>query len=195
MAAVCYDLYCKMLNQAVNNLKGIKNEYSFETTVDLEVDAYIPASYIKSEYQKLDIYKRIAALETREELSDMKDELSDRYGSIPSCASNLLMVALIKSKAHKIGIMEIKGETAANPAGGASNWRTVMNIYPNADIDSDAIPKLLESFGGALDFKVNGVPHFIWTVTKRKFTSQKEYLNGLLDMMDIMEDAISTLQN
>ena len=157
--------------------------------------SYIPASYIKSEYQKLDIYKRIAALETREELSDMKDELSDRYGSIPSCASNLLMVALIKSKAHKIGIMEIKGETAANPAGGASNWRTVMNIYPKADIDSDAIPKLLESFGGALDFKVNGVPHFIWTVTKRKFTSQKEYLNGLLDMMDIMEDAISTLQN
>jgi transcription-repair coupling factor (superfamily II helicase) len=195
MAAVGYDLYCKMLNQAVNNLKGIKNEYSFETTVDLEVDAYIPASYIKSEYQKLDIYKRIAALETREELSDMKDELSDRYGSIPSCASNLLMVALIKSKAHKIGIMEIKGETASNPAGGASNWRTVMNIYPKADIDSDAIPKLLESFGGALDFKVNGVPYFIWTVTKRKFTSQKEYLNGLLDMMDIMEDAISTLQN
>lgn len=195
MSAVGYDLYCKMLNQAVNNLKGIKNEYSFETTVDLEVDAYIPASYIKSEYQKLDIYKRIAALETREELSDMKDELSDRYGSIPSCASNLLMVALIKSKAHKIGIMEIKGETAANPAGGASNWRTVMNIYPKADIDSDAIPKLLESFGGALDFKVNGVPYFIWTVTKRKFTSQKEYLNGLLDMMDIMEDAISTLQN
>ena len=195
MAAVGYDLYCKMLNQAVNNLKGIKNEYSFETTVDLEVDAYIPASYIKSEYQKLDIYKRIAALETREELSDMKDELSDRYGSIPSCASNLLMVALIKSKAHKIGIMEIKGETATNPAGGASNWRTVMNIYPKADIDSDAIPKLLESFGGALDFKVNGVPYFIWTVTKRKFTSQKEYLNGLLDMMDIMEDAISTLQN
>lgn len=195
MAAVGYDLYCKMLNQAVNNLKGIKNEYSFETTVDLEVDAYIPASYIKSEYQKLDIYKRIAALETREELSDMKDELLDRYGSIPSCASNLLMVALIKSKAHKIGIMEIKGETAANPAGGASNWRTVMNIYPKADIDSDAIPKLLESFGGALDFKVNGVPYFIWTVTKRKFTSQKEYLNGLLDMMDIMEDAISTLQN
>ena len=84
MAAVGYDLYCKMLNQAVNDLKGIKNEYDFETTVDMEVDAYIPATYIKSEYQKLDIYKRIAALETREELSDMRDELADRYGSIPS---------------------------------------------------------------------------------------------------------------
>ena len=55
MAAVGYDLYCKMLNQAVNNLKGIKNEYEFETTIDVDVDAYIPATYIKSEYQKLDI--------------------------------------------------------------------------------------------------------------------------------------------
>ena len=81
MAAVGYDLYCKMLNQAVNNLKGIKNEYEFETTIDVDVDAYIPATYIKSEYQKLDIYKRIAALENMDELSDMKDELSDRYGS------------------------------------------------------------------------------------------------------------------
>ena len=53
MAAVGYDLYCKMLNQAVNDLKGIKNEYGFETNVDLNVDAFIPSSYIKSEYQKL----------------------------------------------------------------------------------------------------------------------------------------------
>ena len=108
MAAVGYDLYCKMLNEAVNDLKGIKNEYSFETSVDLLVDAYIPSTYIKSEYQKLDIYKRIAAIETEEELSDMKDELNDRYGSIPKCAINLLNIALIKAKAHKIGILEIK---------------------------------------------------------------------------------------
>ena len=54
-----------------------------------------------------------------------------------------------------------------------------MNIYPKADIDSDAIPKFLEKLRWGFDFKVNGVPHFIWTVTKRKFTSQKEYLNGL----------------
>ena len=63
MAAVGYDLYCKMLNQAVNTLKGVKNEYEFETTVDMEVDAYIPATYIRSEYLKLDMYKRIAAIE------------------------------------------------------------------------------------------------------------------------------------
>ena len=190
MAAVGYDLYCKMLNQAVNTLKGVKNEYEFETTVDMEVDAYIPATYIRSEYQKLDIYKRIAALETREELSDMKDELMDRYGSVPSSASNLLMIALIKMKAHKIGIMDIKGATQHNPSGGASNWRTVMTIYPKADINSDNIPKLVDSFGGALEFKLKGTPEFVWTVTKRKFTSASEYLEGMLDMMDIMQDAL-----
>lgn len=190
MAAVGYDLYCKMLNQAVNDLKGIKNEYDFETTVDMEVDAYIPATYIKSEYQKLDIYKRIAALETREELSDMRDELADRYGSIPSSAANLLIIALIKTKAHKIGIMDIKGATKHNPSGGVSNWRTVMTIYPKADINSDNIPQLVDTFGGALEFKLKSTPEFVWTVTKRKFSSAREYLDGMLDMMDIMEDAL-----
>lgn len=101
MAAVGYDLYCKMLNEAVNDLKGIKNEYSFETNVDLSVDAYIPSTYIKSEYQKLDIYKRIAAIESEEELSDMKDELVDRYGSLSTPAVNLLNIALIKSMVIK----------------------------------------------------------------------------------------------
>ena len=193
MAAVGYDLYCKMLNQAVNTLKGVKNEYEFETTVDMEVDAYIPATYIRSEYQKLDIYKRIAALETREELSDMKDELMDRYGSVPSSASNLLMIALIKMKAHKMRDYGYKRcYTAYIRSGGASNWRTVMTIYPKADINSDNIPKLVDSFGGALEFKLKGTPEFVWTVTKRKFTSAAEYLEGMLDMMDIMEDALET---
>ena len=88
--------------------------------------------------------------------------------------------------------MDIKGATQHNPSGGASNWRTVMTIYPKADINSDNIPKLVDSFGGALEFKLKGTPEFVWTVTKRKFTSAAEYLEGMLDMMDIMEDALET---
>ena len=184
MAAVGYDLYCKMLNQAVNNLKGIKNEYEFETTIDVDVDAYIPATYIKSEYQKLDIYKRIAALENMDELSDMKDELSDRYGSVPSCADNLLMIALIKSKAHKLGMIEIKGGVAHQESGTAV-WRTVMTVYPKAELDPDAIKKLLDEYGGAIQMRVDANPAFIWTVTKKKFTNAKEYLKGLNALMDV----------
>lgn len=189
MAAVGYDLYCKMLNQAVNNLKGIKNEYEFETTIDVDVDAYIPATYIKSEYQKLDIYKRIAALENMDELSDMKDELSDRYGSVPSCADNLLMIALIKSKAHKLGMIEIKGGVAHQESGTAV-WRTVMTVYPKAELDPDAIKKLLDEYGGAIQMRVDANPAFIWTVTKKKFTNAKEYLKGLNALMDVFMERL-----
>ena len=75
MEAVGYDLYCKMLNEAVQNLKGIHTTVDFTTVIDLDVDAYIPAEYIVNETQKLDIYKRIAGIETLKERDEMKDEL------------------------------------------------------------------------------------------------------------------------
>ena len=100
MAAVGYDLYCKMLNEAVKELKGEKEEDQFTTTMDLNIDAFIPESYIKNEYQKLDIYKRIAAITTEEEMDDMTEELIDRFGDIPKKVQQLLHIAALKSLAH-----------------------------------------------------------------------------------------------
>ena len=83
MEAVGYDLYCKMLNEAVKRLKGEKVENDeFETNIDLKMDAFIPADYIPNEFQKLDVYKRIAEIETEPERDDMVDELIDRFGEI-----------------------------------------------------------------------------------------------------------------
>ena len=67
MNAVGYDLYCKMLSEAVKEAKGIQTMDDFETTIDLNIDAFIPDSYISNEFQKLDIYKRIAAITTEDE--------------------------------------------------------------------------------------------------------------------------------
>ena len=187
MAAVGYDLYCKMLNEAVNDLKGIKNEYSFETNVDLSVDAYIPSTYIKSEYQKLDIYKRIAAIESEEELSDMKDELVDRYGSLSTPAVNLLNIALIKSMAHKIGIMEMKGTIEEEPSG---CYKTVMKVYPKAEINTEAIPDFIDSFGGAMKLVSGSQPQFIWRVTKKKYNNAGEYLTGIKEMLKLMRNKL-----
>lgn len=187
MAAVGYDLYCKMLNEAVNDLKGIKNEYSFETNVDLSVDAYIPSTYIKSEYQKLDIYKRIAAIESEEELSDMKDELVDRYGSLSTPAVNLLNIALIKSMAHKIGIMEMKGNIEDGPSG---CYKTVMKVYPKAEINTEAIPDFIDSFGGAMKLVSGSQPQFIWRVTKKKYNNAGEYLTGIKEMLKLMQNKL-----
>lgn len=187
MAAVGYDLYCKMLNEAVNDLKGIKNEYSFETNVDLSVDAYIPSTYIKSEYQKLDIYKRIAAIESEEELSDMKDELVDRYGSLSTPAVNLLNIALIKSMAHKIGIMEMKGTIEDGPSG---CYKTVMKVYPKAEINTEAIPDFIDSFGGAMKLVSGSQPQFIWRVTKKKYNNAGEYLTDIKEMLKLMQNKL-----
>ncbi len=110
MAAVGYDLYCKMLNEAVRHLKGECEVSDFPTTVDLDVDAYIPASYIVNEVQKLDIYKRIAGVEDEAECADMKEELMDRFGEIPRSVENLLRIALLRKQAHELYLSEVQGK-------------------------------------------------------------------------------------
>lgn len=81
MEAVGYDLYCKMLNESVKELKGeTQPEEEFDTVIDLDIDAFIPERYIKNEFQKLDVYKRIATIESEEEYDDMLEELMDRFG-------------------------------------------------------------------------------------------------------------------
>ena len=80
MEAVGYDLYCKMLNEAVKSAKGETVEESFDTSIDIELDAYIPNGYIAIEYQKRDIYTRIAALDNEEEKDELLDELIDPFG-------------------------------------------------------------------------------------------------------------------
>ena len=101
-------MYCKMLNEAVKHLKGeLSEEDTFTTALDVNVDAYIPDSYIPNEYHKLDIYKRIAAIESEEEMDDMIEELIDRFGDIPKKVELLLEVARLKNLAHQAYVTEV----------------------------------------------------------------------------------------
>lgn len=114
MEAVGYDLYCKMLNESVKELKGENQETEeFETSIDLDMDAFIPARYIRNEFQKLDIYKRIAGIESEEEYDDMLEELMDRFGEPPRSVQNLLAAANLKAMAHRAWMTEVvqKGDT------------------------------------------------------------------------------------
>ena len=152
MEAVGYDLYCKMLNEAVRQMKGEIPEEIFNTTIDLDVDAYIPASYITNEYQKLDIYKRIAAIESEEEMDDMLEELIDRFGDLPKKVQQLLQIANLKALAHSadVAVVEQKQDT----------YRFVM--YEKARSDPGKIPTLLEKYRGDLNFKMEEPPVFIY---------------------------------
>lgn len=156
MEAVGYDLYCKMLNEAVQGLKGIRVQEDFATLIDLDVDAFIPAGYIVNEVQKLDIYKRIAGIETISERDDMKDELLDRFGEIPKSVDNLLRIALIRVAAHRLYMTEVKGK----------NERIIFTFRPDARINAAGIPELLRECGQSLSFTAYGTPYFTYRYRK-----------------------------
>ncbi len=103
MGAVGYDLYCKLLSEAMAAVKNEEIPEAFETLVQIKADAYIPADYIRNESQKLDTYKRIALIRTKDDYEDMTDELIDRFGDPPQAVMNLLMIALIKATVSEVG--------------------------------------------------------------------------------------------
>ena len=144
MDAVGYDLYCKMLSQAVRREKGLaKEEEDFETVVDLPIDAYLPPEYIEDEFQKLDAYKRIASIQNDTDKKDVEDELTDRYGELPRPVRNLLLVASCKAAAHKAGITEIKRRDGL----------VQMAVLENPPFDPAMLPRVLASFSGRIHFK------------------------------------------
>ena len=108
MAAIGYDLYCRMLEDTVKLIKGEIEQEPIETTVDIKIDAYIPSSYIEDEIQKIEVYKKIAAIENMNDYNDIKEELEDRYSVVPEAVYNLMDIAYIKSLAKVILIEEIK---------------------------------------------------------------------------------------
>lgn len=176
MEAVGYDLYCKMLNEAVRQLKGGPEAETFTTLIDLNVDAYIPEYYIKNEYQKLDIYKRIAAIESEEELEDMTEELIDRFGDIPKKVQHLLVIASLKSLAHSVYVtaIEQKGEEIR------------FTMYEKAKIDPSGIPKFLDSYKNDLIFRAEEPPYFLYC---RKGRNKKSNTENVLDTVRrILED-------
>ncbi len=171
MEAVGYDLYCKMLNEAVKEQKGTAAPAEqFETVVDIAIDAYIPDDYISNEFQKLDMYKRIAGIEQEEECDDMQEELTDRFGDLPMPVQNLLSIAKIKCAARRLYIMEV----SQKPEG----VRFVM--HPQADIRTENIGALLAAFKNRLVFRQDAKPGFEYR-SKKKVTDRE--LTEILDVM------------
>jgi transcription-repair coupling factor (superfamily II helicase) len=184
MEAVGYDLYCKMLNEAVKTLKGEKKaDEDFGTYVDMDVDAFIPSEYIVNEVQKLDIYKRISDLENEEECDDMRKELKDRFGNVPKSVENLIKISLIRVTAHKRYVTEIKGKVG----------HITFFIEPFAPVKVDMLPQILAKYKGALEFSAKGTPNFIlkyrkYGLLEKDAALMMKYTNMVLRDMEIIYD-------
>ncbi len=179
MDAVGYDLYCKLLNQAVQALQGRSTgREEIATVVECDIDAYIPSTYIKNEYQKLDVYKRISGIENEEEYLDMQDELMDRFGEIPRSVDNLLAVALLKATAHRACVTEVR----------INRQEFRLTMYKDAGLDTSGIPELIASYQGVLKFTTpgSGDPYFSYTDSRNRhkdctamMEKAREVLEGL----------------
>ena len=183
MQAVGYNLYCKMLNEAVLRLKGGKDieEDDFETVADIQIDAFIPDSYIKNEALKLDIYRRIAAIENKEEQEDMLEELIDRFGEPPTAVMNLLEITLLRGLAHSLYITEVKTRPDV----------ITLTMYEKAKIRVEKIPELLEKMGGNMTFRHTEPARFTCKLQggRRRFTGTLlEITREVLEEMSILKE-------
>ncbi len=176
MNAVGYDLYCKMLNEAVKEAKGIHTMEDFETSVDLNVDAYIPDSYISNEFQKLDIYKRIAGIETQQDYDDMLEELLDRFGEPGKAVLNLLAIAKLKAIAHQGYVTEIK----------QTGKKVRFTLYEKARLNTEGFPALMQKYRRGLQFKNEQEPKFILEPQGNLILALTEFAEELKSMAENM---------
>ena len=183
MAAVGYDLYCKMLNEAVREKKGETVKSSeIACSVELNADAYIPDKYITNEHQKLDIYKRISVIETLAEKEDMIEELTDRFGKLPKAVLNLLDIAYLRSLARESYITEIKG----------SEGIVKLSVYEGAKYDTIKIPQFIMKYKTAVSLK-NGVkPYFTYRM-KRDENTGDDQLRRMLEFVEEIKQNIVEL--
>lgn len=178
MEAVGYDLYCKMLNEAVREAKGEAPEEKFETSIDVHTDAFIPPVYIANEFQKLDIYKRIAGIETEDEVEEMLEELIDRFGEPPKSVQNLLSIARLKAVAHGVYVKEVVQK--------ADLLQLVM--FEHAKIKPEMIPVLISQLSPALTFTADTKnPYFCYILKVNSRERDQDVLVTLRELLEKMQ--------
>lgn len=178
MEAVGYDLYCKMLNEAVKRVKGIRVEEDFQTTVDMDMDAFIPDAYVRNEFTKLDLYKRIAGIENDAEAEDIVEEMADRFGKVPESVLNLIDIALLRVKAHEVFIEELTGK----------QMTIKFKIYERASINPGEITSVLDMHEGRLTFRAVGKPYFLYTIAATEERRLIDIATNVVESMRVLLD-------
>ena len=172
MESVGYEMYCKLLAESVGELKGFTADDNIETTIDLPVNAYIPEKYISAHAQKISAYKRIAAIENKEDLQDAYDELLDRYGEVPETVNNLMELSHIRKIAATKKFTEVRG---------AKTTLTLLFEPDNApDLSSLVVSQ--EFMNRQVDFKGGKKPKIIYKIPK--YSSAADYLNIVKEFIE-----------
>jgi transcription-repair coupling factor (superfamily II helicase) len=181
MEAVGYDMYMKLLSEAVTEEKGeTPTTSSKECLIDIRIDAHIPEEYIESLPQRLSVYKRIADIKNDEDASDVLDELIDRFGEPPASVEGLVKVALMRNTAAQLGIYEI----------GQNNNSLLLYVEK---IDMSKLAGLIRGMRGRILVSTGPKPYI--TVKKASGQSPLEALNEALDLLKQQEEKCEETAN
>ena len=107
MEQVGYDMYCKLLDEVVKEMRGEQVEVEIDVQIDINVSSYIPDEFIENSAQKIEVYQNIALCKTKEDILNVTDEIIDRYGKMPDEVENLLKISEIKQKCREKGVLKL----------------------------------------------------------------------------------------
>ncbi|MDT8715740.1 transcription-repair coupling factor [Clostridium sp. 19966] len=173
MASIGYDLYCRMLEDTVKLIRGEITKEPVETIVEIKTNAFIPNDYIEDEMQKIEVYKKIAAIDSLEDFQDVEEELVDRFSDIPESVYNLMNIAYIRSLGKKLGIVEIKER------GNQVNFQ-----FQNREYLTDKLIKaIMIKYSKKIVFKLGDAPTIAFKLSEIK---KEDALLVFKEMLDYM---------
>ena len=170
MEQVGYDTYCKLLDEVINQMRGIETIEEKEVQIDLSVSSYIPEDYIENSSQKIEIYQDIALCKTEEDIQNVTDEIIDRYGPIPKEVENLLEIARIKNLLKNANILKLTQKKDG-----------IVFLYDIDQFDMSLVEKMVKIYNRRIRFSPGKEPYITLLLEgkndKEKLKEIKEFLN------------------
>jgi transcription-repair coupling factor (superfamily II helicase) len=171
MEAIGYDLFIKLLEETLQELKGEAPVKRVETSIELQINAYIPESYISDENQKIEMYKKIASISDQQDLFDIEEEIEDRFGDIPTMVRNLLSIAYVKQLAQMCGISNI----------GQRNNNIAIKFKTDKFIKAQTAMQIASDYKGRILFTASEQPYFTLKCSDEK---PEELLKDIRDIVE-----------
>lgn len=170
IAAIGFELYCRLLEEAIRERKGERKPEIPEPTIDFPVDAILPADYIADPRQRVELYKKIAAVEDIESIDNLEDEILDRFGELPVVVRNLIGVAKVKLMAKRAGVASMAPE----------KQELVARMLTGMSLDTEKVLPLLQKYKGVFRYQPGRVPILRWRIAGH---SWEDVFKAVLDCL------------
>ncbi|MCK5764314.1 MAG: transcription-repair coupling factor, partial [Clostridiales bacterium] len=177
MEAIGYELYVKLLEEKMEEIKGVEKPVKVETSLEITVDSYIPENYIYDVAQKIEIYKKISTIESRKDLFSVEEEIEDRFGEIPLTVYNLLTISHIRALAGKAYFSNVK----------ESKKGFILEFDEKYPLGPDVIVKLSSEYPKDIKIYAGNKPYIILYYKNRN----DKLRNKLIQLESFLEKSIS----